>query len=76
MKIQKKHYLTRLGRNYEIDKDDKILEKWTPTKRPDENVLTMKIYPKDIHVSSNNPMPRPHKIVKRGVIKKTHHRLH
>ena len=72
MKIQKKYYLTRLGVNYEIDKDDKILEKWIPKKRADENILTMKVFPKDIHISSNNPVPKSKfcKVTKRGAIKK------
>ncbi len=72
MKTDKKYFLTRLGRNYEIDRNDPILEKWIPKKRPDENVLTMKVFPKDIHVSSNNPMPKSRfrKVVRRGAIKK------
>ena len=70
MKIKNKSYLTRLGRNYEIDKEDPILEKWIPKKRDDENVLTLKVFSKDFHVSSNNIRPRTFKRKARGVIKK------
>lgn len=61
MKIQKKSYLTRQGNNYAIDNDDPLLEKWIPKRDSNESVLTMKIYPKDIHVTSHNPAPRPFK---------------
>ncbi len=61
MKINKKSYLTRLGKNYAIHNDDKIIEKWTPKKNSNENVLTMKVFPRDLHVTSFNPVPRPFK---------------
>ena len=61
MKIQKKSYLTRQGNNYAIDNDDPLLEKWKPKRDSNESVLTMKIYPKDIHVTSHNSAPRPFK---------------
>jgi hypothetical protein len=70
MNVKKKHYLTRLGRNYEIQEDEKILEKWKSKKRDTEDVLTLKIFPKDLHVSSHNPRVKEFKPSKRGVIKK------
>lgn len=61
MKINKKSYLTRLGRNYAIHNDDKIIEKWSPKKNSNEHVLTMKVFARDLHVTSFNPALRPFK---------------
>lgn len=72
MQIKKKYYLTRQGFNYETNKENSVLEKWIPKKHAHEDVLTIKIFPKDFHISSYNPVPfdRTYKITKRGTIKK------
>lgn len=70
MKIKKKHYLTRRGFNYETNEDNPILEKWTPKQHDNENVLTLKVFNKDLHVSIYNKKPWTGKRKKRGTIKK------
>ncbi|MDB5260372.1 MAG: hypothetical protein JWN37_603 [Candidatus Nomurabacteria bacterium] len=55
---------------YEVDEKDQIIQKWIPKNRDDENVLTVKVFPKDFHVSSNNFMPRNFKRKARGNIRK------
>lgn len=55
MKIQNKSYLTRLGRNYPIHNDDKIIKQWKPKNNSNENVLTIKIFTRDLLVTSFNP---------------------
>lgn len=80
MNKKEEFFLTREGKNYPIDKDDKILETWTPKYRDHYDVLKVKIYKKDFHLSAYNPMPRKRLVnmtnddllapIKRGKIKK------
>lgn len=76
MNTKKKYYLTRRGFNYETNEDNPLLEKWIPKYHSNEDVLTVKIFPRDFHISSYNRMPfngkkkEKEEESKRGKIKK------
>lgn len=69
------HFLTRGGRFYPVAPNHPILKSWEPKDRLTHEVLGVKIYAKDLHVSDNNKRT-PRKVntrkitAKRGVIKK------
>lgn len=71
MSKKEEYYLTRFGKNYHVDKDNKILEKWKPKYSDHYDVLTVKVYPKDFHITdyvkkvSNFPITRK----KRGSVR-------
>lgn len=70
MNLKKKYYLTRLGESREVQEGEEILEKLKQKKRDDEEVLTVKVFPKDLHVLSHYSRIKKLKPTKRGTIKK------